>query len=333
VELVVDSQGVPDGTPARLEILNAQSGTVVSGGALDKLEVRGDQVVSPDTGKRPEWTFEAKNDPWEIWDIPLFYMVAHVGDRPPAESPHDLSNEEDLLRVCPVLVTICDAIADTPAGGGLTTRDEMNEIGNIEKLDPARGIYSIPFNQANVPIPLWGSVIRNSYAYHQTSHGDVRCRIDGDQFNSSPDDSPTVCPNDPTHPGRSVLFIGDTPIGDAETANVTDVPSVPRYLVYINTCVAGWEPSFANALLARGTRNVIAFQKYIPDDDAREMARQFYRKWTQVFRCDPEKIPEVFYSVSPAYAGSMRPVLFGDGAAGAGAGASAGLAAALGASP
>jgi hypothetical protein len=318
VQLLVDTQGVPDGTPARIEVLHAQSGAVISHGELDNLEVRGDQVVQPDTGARPEWTFEAKHGPWEVWDKPLFYMVAHVGDSQQGESPHDLDTEDDLLRVCPVLVTISDAIADTPAGGGLTTRDEMCEIGNIEKLDPARGISSVPFNQANVPTALWGSVIRNSYAYHQTSHGDVRCRIDGDQFKSNAaGDAPTVCPNDPTHAGRSVLFIGDTPIGDAETSDVAAVPSVPRYLVYINTCVAGWEPSFANVFLARGTRNVIAFQKYIPDNDAREMARQFYRKWTQVFRCDPEKIPEVFASVSPPFIGSMKPVLFGDGAAGA----------------
>lgn len=331
VELLVDTQGVADGTPARIEILHAQTDAVISNGELDNLEVRGDRVVQPATGERPQWQFEATHGPWEIWDKPLFYMVAHVGDTSQGESPHDLDAEEDLLRVCPVLVTISDAIADTPAGGGLTTRDEMYEIGNIEKLDPARGIYSVPFNQAVVPIALWGSVIRNSYAYHQTSHGDVRCRIDGDQFNSNAaGDQPTVCPNNPAHPGRSVLFIGDTPIGDTETADVAAVPSVPRYLVYINTCVAGFEPSFANAFLTRGTRNVIAFQKYIPDDDAREMARQFYRKWTQVFRCDPEKIPEVFASVAPPFVGSMKPVLFGDGAAEAGAAGAAAVADALG---
>jgi hypothetical protein len=193
----------------------------------------------------------------------------------------------------------------------------MYEVSNIERLDPARDLPSIAINQSVVPTELWGSVIRNTYAYHQTSHGDVRCRIDGEQFASSRDNFPTVCPLDPSHPGRSVLFTGDTPIGDAEASDVVAVPSVPRYLAYINTCVAGWEPSFANAFIARGTRNVIAFRKYIPDNKAREMARQFYRKWTQVFRCDPEKIPEVFLSVSPPFFRSMRPVLFGEGATGA----------------
>jgi hypothetical protein len=333
VELLVDTQGVPDGTPARIEILHAQTGAVISNGELDDLEVRDDHVVVPDTGLRPQWLFEAKHGPWEIWDKPFFYMVAHVGEALQGESPHDLDTQEDLLRVCPVLVTICDLIADTPAGGGLTTRDEMYEIGNIEKLDPARGIYSVPFNQAHVPTALWGSVIRNSYGYHQTSHGDVRCRIDGDQFIYDANDLATVCPNDPAHPGRSVIFLGDTPLGDAEAADAAAVPSVPRYLVYFNTCSAGWEPSFANALIGRGTRNVIAFRKSIPDGDAREMARQFYRKWTQVFRCDPEKIPEIFYSVSPPFVGSMQPVLFGAGAAAGAGGVAAAVGGALGALP
>ena len=130
---------------------------------------------------------------------------------------------------------------------------------------------------------------------------------------------------------RSTLFIGNTPFGDAETSNAAAVPSVPRYLVYINTCVAGFEPSFANALMARGTQNVIAFRKYIPDDDAREMARQFYRKWTQVFRADPGQIAACFLSVSPPYFGSMRPTLFGPGAAGGGAAADDAAGQALGA--
>ncbi|MBN2574468.1 MAG: peptidoglycan-binding protein [Deltaproteobacteria bacterium] len=333
VTLLVDTQGVPDGTEARIEILHAQTNAVITQGELDHLEVRGDRVVVPDTGERPEWTFEAKHGPWEVWSKPLFYLVAHVGERQQGESPHDLDTEEELLRVCPVLVTIADAIADTPAGGSLTTQDEMHELATIEKLDPARGVFSVPFDQPVVPTELWGSVIRNTYAYHQTSHGDVRCRIDGDQFESGPDDFPTVCPNDPSHPGRSVIFIGDTPLGDAEAADAAAVPSVPRYLVYLNTCVAGWEPSFADTLLSRGTRNVIAFRKYIPDDDAREMARQFFRKWSQVYRCEPEKIPEVFHSVSPPFVGSMRPVLFGAGATGAGAATAASAGSALGAPP
>jgi hypothetical protein len=331
VELLADTLGVADGTPARIELRYAANDAAVDEGIIENLEVRGDQIIDPATGARPVFSFEARHKPWEIWDKPLFYMVAHVGDALQGESPHDLSTETDLLRVRPLVTIIADAIADTPAGGGLSTVDEMNEIGNLEKLDPARGVYGVPFNQAVVPIALWGSVIRNTYAYHQTSHGDVRCRVDGDQFNSTADGKqPTVCPNDPTHPGRSVLFIGDTPIGDAETNSVADVPSVPRYLIYINTCVAGFEPSFADALIGRGTQSVIAFQNYIPDDDAREMARQFFRKWTQVYRNDPEKIGQVYLSVSPAFIVSMRPIIFGGGAGGVAAAGNA-VAGALGA--
>jgi hypothetical protein len=174
VELLADTLGVADGTPARIEIRYAANDAAVDEGIIENLEVRGDQVIDPATGARPVFSFEAKHKPWEIWDKPLFYMVAHVGDALQGESPHDLSTETDLLRLKPLITIIADAIADTPAGGGLSTVDEMNEIGNLEKLDPTRGVYGVPFNQAVVPIALWGSVIRNTYAYHQTSHGDVR---------------------------------------------------------------------------------------------------------------------------------------------------------------
>jgi hypothetical protein len=312
VELLVDTQGIPDGTTARLDIINAQSGKVVA--SLDGLELKGDQVIDPNTGVRPVFTFEAAHEPWDVWDKPLFYIAADVGGAR-GESFHDVATEEGLLRVRPMFVTIADAIADTPAGGGLSTVDEMYELGEIQRTDPTRGVYLMPINRRQVRISEWGSVIRNTYAYHQTSHGDVQCRIDREQFKAGVDDLPTVCPKDPSHPPRSVLYIGDTAFGDVETLTIAGVPSVPRYLAYINTCAAGFEPSFADALISRGTRNVVAFRKYIPDDDAREMARQFYRKWSRVFRCDPEKIAQVYYSVSPPYFRSMRPVLYGPGEA------------------
>lgn len=58
---------------------------------------------------------------------------------------------------------------------------------------------------------------------------------------------------------------------------------------------------------------MIAFRKFIPDGDARQMARNFYNKWCGVHKCDPSKIPEVFFDVGAPYYGSMRPILFGAG--------------------
>ena len=100
-------------------------------------------------------------------------------------------------------------------------------------------------------------------------------------------------------------------MGDAEVSQKNNVPSTPRYLVYIDTCVAGWEPSFANAFIRRGTQNVIAFRMYIPDGAARQMARDFHKKWANNHKCDPDKISSVFFDTGAAHFGSMRPVLFG----------------------
>jgi hypothetical protein len=274
---------------------------------------------------------EAAHAPGKTWDRAYFYFKVEVGELT-AQTPTDFAEvEEEVLRVDHFHVSVCDAHADTPAGGNLTTQDEMYEVADLQKLEGARRVLTHAFNQATFPVSLWGSMARNSYAYHHASHGDVVCRQDGASFEPGADGMPTVCPHDPSHVGRSTVWFWDTVLGDAEVSSADDVPSTPRYLVYFNTCVAGWEPSFANALLARGTRYVIAFRKYIPDGAAREMARQFYRKWAQVHRGDPDKIAEVFQSIAPAFHASMRPVLFGGGGGAAPPGAGAAIGKALGA--
>jgi len=320
VELVVQTRGVPDETPARIQIKHAETGAAIPGGNLENLVVRGDVVVDRDTGEKPVWSFGAEHDLWDPWDRPWYFFsveVEHASLRADSPKAH-VDQPDDVLRILWWFVSASDAIADTPAGGGLTTQEEMNEIADLLSPDPHRKIGRTAFNQVHVSNAEWGSVIRNSYGYHHSSHGDFICRVDGAQFDSGANDMPTVCPHDPSHPGRSVIYIGDSPFGDAECSDPNEVPSTPRVLAYLNTCVAGFESSFADALIARGTRNVIAFRKYIPDDDAREMARQFYRKWTQVHKGDPEKIPEVFFSVAPPFYDSMRPVLFGAGGGAAG---------------
>jgi hypothetical protein len=107
--------------------------------------------------------------------------------------------------------------------------------------------------------------------------------------------------------------VGRSFFGAKEIKDSTNIPSVPKYLVYLNTCAAGWEPSLGKAWVGRGTRNVIAFRKYIPDGDARQMARDFHKKWSNTHKNNPEKIPEVFFDVGSAYYKTMKPVLFGKG--------------------
>jgi len=315
VELLVESRGVPDGTAATIEIRNADSDALAADGTLQNLVVQGNRVVDSQTGAPPELVLRAP-DLYDPFDKPFYYFKVHI-DGPPAldgETPRDFVNQPDkVLRLFWWHLSVGDAIADSPAGGGLTTVDEMNEVAGLHSQNPHRKVGRTAFNLQRPTVSDWGSVLRNSYSYHQGSHGDVRCRVDRRQFNSSNDNFPTVCPLDPTHPGRSVVFLGQSAFGDAEVSQAANVPSVPRYLVYFDACVAGFEPSFANAVRARGTRFVLAFRKYIPDDDAREMARQFYRRWIQIHKGDPDTIPQVFFQVAPPFFNSMRPVLFGPG--------------------
>jgi hypothetical protein len=167
-------------------------------------------------------------------------------------------------------------------------------------------------NAANVPVRNWGSVIRNTYAYHHASHGNV---VDRNNPANWLNDPTNKNPPDPQPGGnwRSVVVLGSTDFGDTETRRKADVPSVPRYLVYMDTCVAAWERSLGEAFIARGTRNYLAFRCYIPDGDARAMARNFYKKWGNSYQFNPSKIPAVFFDTGAPYYRSMRPVLMGAG--------------------
>jgi len=183
----------------------------------------------------------------------------------------------------------------------------MNEIAQLLRLSHHR-VYRRAFNQNNVPVNLWGSVLRNTYAYHHASHGDI--------FDFARNRSLNTNANPPTTPvgsWKSAVVLGQTWFGEAQVKQTGNVPSVPRYLVYMDTCVAGWEPSLGNAFIGRGTQNYIAFRMYIPDGDARSMARRFYRKWARVHRCDPSKIAPVFWDVGAPFYNSMRPILMGAG--------------------
>lgn len=315
VEMIVETRSVPQGTKAKIEVRHAHTGAVTKNGVFEDLEVRDSKVVNPVTGKPPEMVFKADDLPWDPYDKPFFYFVVQLDyENLQGETSREFESKPDkVLRVLYWHASISDAIADTPAGGGLTTQPEMREIAGILEEKSYHKVLRQAVNQRNVPVNLWGSLLRNTYAYHHASHGDVVCGIDGRQFNSNSSSFPTTCPLGATHPPRSVLVLGNTNLGGNEVNQAANVPSTPRYLVYIDTCVAGFEPSFGNAIVARGTRNVIAFRKYIPDGDARQMARDFYRRWVRTHNCNPEKIPEVFFQVGARYYNSMRPVLFGAG--------------------
>ncbi len=308
-EMVVDTTDVPDGTKATITIYQCSFEWAVAGGTISGLEIKGNKVVDPATGKRPFFVFSRDNGILVPWDMDLYYFqvtVDYMGLS--AETEKDSKKKEKkCLRVMWYHMNVADAIADTPAGGGLTTAAEMREIKGIMDGKKHDKSGKQAFNLANVAVNLWGSVLRNTCCYHHASHGDIVDRTTGAQLNAGGLNPPTNALGN----WRSVIILGSTALGDVEVSQVANVPSTPKHLAYLDTCVAGWEPSFAQAIISRGTQNVIAFRNYIPDGDARAMARKFHKKWIKTHNGDPDKINTVFFDVAAPYYNSMRPVLFG----------------------
>ncbi|KFE70570.1 type VI secretion system Vgr family protein [Hyalangium minutum] len=313
----VETENVPAGARALISIHHCLTGARV--GALTDLVVQGNKVVDKKTGQPPVWTFEAKHLPWDPYDCPHFFFrvkLSHKGLT--GSSPYDLGKDKaKTLQVEYWHMVVSDSVADTGPGGGLTTGAEMNEIAGLIRAKAHHKAGTLALSGATVPVANWGSLLRNTYSYHHASHGDVQDPGTGASLQDPKNNNPPH--SQPGGNWRSVIVAvassnqpGNT-FGEADVRNKTAVPSVPRYLVYVDTCVAGWERSLGNAFVNRGTRNYLAFRCYIPDNDARAMARNFYTKWRDSYHFNPAKIPAVFYDTGAPYYHSMRPVLFGEG--------------------
>lgn len=322
VQPLAEVRNVPDGTSATIEIRHAASGAIAKNGTLGSLVVKGGKVIDPQTNEAPLWFFEAEHLPWDPFDKPFYFFAVKAGSIT-EETTRDFDHQpSSCLRVLTWHALTSDAIADA---GGLTTQAEMNEIGGILESNEFHRSFPTTFNQDNLPLADFGDAFRNSYTFHHASHGAVICPIHLKTFKLV-NGVRTVCPVTAADPPKSVMAIG-TPkkgqiafFGGSEIAQAGPVPSVPRYLAYLDVCDAGFEPALATAFTARGTQNVIAFEITIPDSEARQMARDFHNQWAGNHKCNPAKIADVFFDVSASHASTMRPVLFG-AAAGAPPGA------------
>lgn len=315
VSPLVAVRNLPDGTPATIEVRHCASGALVAQGTVGGLIVKGGKVVDPKTGSPPIWFFNAVHLPWDPFDRPFFFFAVSVGGLR-QETPRDFESQPGrCLRVSYWHALTSDAIADA---GGLTTQAEMNEIGGILESNLFHRAFRTTFRQRNLPLSDYGDAIRNSYTLHQASHGAALCPIHEVTFRRS-NGVPTACPKGAGDPAKSVIAIGPPKkgqialFGGTEIANAGEVPSVPRYLVYLNICSGGFEAALASTFVTRGTQNAIAFGMEIEDVEARQMARDFYNSWSRVHHCDPSKIADVFMSVSAPHGATMRPRLFGAG--------------------
>jgi hypothetical protein len=322
-EVTADIQvtNVPDGKEAQVALHHCASGAMVKG-TKTKCKVQGGKLVDAKSGKAPAFKFDAAKMPWDPWNQPFFYLVAsvkHGGLK--VETPRDLKDGGKSLRVKYWSVAVADGWADTPAGGNLTTQAEAQEIARILKSIPNSVAEPHVIKVPKPTLAQWAKHLANTYAYHHGSHGTAADRTTGAFIRTRPPPqgfgNPPVCPVGNwrsvvalSYPARgggmSYLLLGDDEIKDEKT-----FPSVPRFLAYLDCCLAGWEPSLGRAFATRGTRYVIAFRKAIPDGDARAMARAFYTKWVRTHKLDPDKIRPLFFEVGTPYYGSMRPVLIG----------------------
>ena len=306
VSPIVETTDVPDGTPAKIEVRHCHTGAQVKNGVLSKLEVKGNKVVDPKTGNPPEWTFDASHQPWDPWDKPFYYfkaIVDHEGLQ--YETPKDYKKK---AAQCLRATYSHQCVAESSTLGGVLP--ECNQVSGI--LNGVEHSQSAVQNLTtpNIPLTNFGSLIRNTYVFHVASHGNVRNRATGAAISLTNDPPDDVTP---ASAWRSVVSITAGSFGDSKITQVASVPSVPRYLWYASTCLTGWEPSFANTMIGRGTRNVLAFRRTIPDAEAPQLARKFYGRWANKYKLDPEKIPDCFFKTAGDHYDNMRPVLFGAG--------------------
>lgn len=308
VECIVETTLVPDGTDLVIEIRHCTTGAGVHEGTLDGLTIQGNRAVDPATSQPPVWVFRAEHAPWEVWNKPFFYFVARVDYQGlVAETEKDFEvNEAGCLRV--TYWHYC--VAENSSLSGVLP--ECNNVQSIlNGVDHSNAVVQNLTN-INEPLARYGSLVRNTYILHMASHGNVRNRATNASIGTLSSSQP---PDDVLNPSqwRSVVSITPTRFGDAEAANTGSVPSAPRYLFYSSTCLSGWESSLADTLISRGTRNVLAFRRTIPDAEAPVLARKFYQCWAISYGLDPEKIPDCFFREAPDHFDNMRPVLYGAG--------------------
>jgi len=295
VSLLAETTNVPDGVSVRMTIYTS-TGNVET---LTNLEVRANKVVDRATGKVPEWHADAKAGLWNPWDKPFYNFSCEV-------DYEGLSSSTEKEKRAPLRLLYWHmCVAESSSLSGVLP--ECNTVAGILN-GVAHSKASVQnLTTANITLAQYGSLLRNTYVFHQASHGNALKRSDG---SSIPDNDPGESKYKKSE-WRSVVSITPFPrFGDAQVKTAASVPAVPKYLFYSSTCLSGWEPSLANAMISRGTRNFIAFRRTIPDSEAPVMARKFYTRWA-TYNLDPAKIPECFFKAGSDHYKNMKPILYG----------------------
>jgi hypothetical protein len=306
VQLLGETTNVPDGITASMTISHSHTGSTVTDGNITGLIVRGGKVLDPATGNAPEWVFEAKHILWDPWDKPYYFFNCKVEYEGLSEdTPKDSKGHE---AECLRLAYWHNCVAESSTLTGVLP--ECTSVAAILNGVAHSKALTQNLTTENVALDRYGSLLRNTYVFHMASHGNVLDRATGTGIGNSDPGETAFNKSE----WRSVVHIAPAPrFGDAQVMNLASIPSVPKYLFYSSTCLTGWESSFADALISRGTRNVLAFRRSIPDSEAPVMANKFYTRWAKTYKLDPSKIPECFFKAGADHYHNMKPILYGAG--------------------
>lgn len=313
VRMIADTTHIGDGTPATITIHHCLTDALIPEGVVDGLEVCGNQVVDR---YQPCGDFEASPN------IVLCENCAHydaVADRCTGASPFGTGwtppgrgraalvcpgyADKPFVQCCncahfepsptrPTLLGTCTS--DAPWQGsteqGAASRKLCGSFSPSSEpmgLEPVTGgsLNSTACEENPVTTAQWGSLVRNTYVYHQTSHG--------------------------TAQNGGSIALGHVLIDAADVSDTAAVPSVPRYLVYLNMCLAGKKPDLAKAFINRGTYRVLAFRVSIDDNCSIAFAKDFYETWRD-YGFDPMKINQTFFETTAPYTEQLEPKLFHD---------------------
>lgn len=307
VQALVELTNVPDDVEAEIEVYRCGSDEAIPDSKIAALTTKDNKVIDPDTGEPPLLAFQAAHCPWDPWDKPYFYFKTKISYQSlEAQSTSDREGKpKECLRLAYWVVALAGAKDLLP-----DTLNECNDlVGIVTKLDHCKAT-SRDYDYKIVPLDQFGSELRNTYAYIQSSHGNVQHRTDG----TAVDLKTMGDPPDKADPAVYRSTVSMTTVvgrfGDVQIRNTDDIVSVPRYLFYSSTCLTGWEPSFSEAMIERGCMYVLAFRRTIPNSEAPECSKKFFKLWVETYKMDPAKIPDCFDQVAPDHYDNMKPVLF-----------------------
>jgi hypothetical protein len=276
---------------------------------LENLKLAGNKIVNNSDNKRPEKKFSLDDGIWNTWDKLNYHISGSVGA---ASDDTDVPLKVKRWHV--------QAINKTERPAILAFRNQESANYDSSFAGCTDDVHhSWTFNAGGSSAANFGKMMRNTYSFNYTGHGNVVCGVCQDVYDGihSGTDAEfgrfTECKTNPKHNKPiSVHCVGPFPWlqRDAIKNRVT-TPSTPKYLAYSVCCGGAFETSLFDAYISRGTKFAIGFKKSTRCDWARDYSKQLFDTWIQTHKADPDKIPDTFNSLHATWSTKLEPVLFG----------------------